>query len=71
MYFLYDPGSECDGRGSEKAGSSEAMLKGLVNLYHGYSEADANSLLDGDHLDPYSGFPAYRSSRCAVRKERL
>ncbi len=48
-----------------------AMPKGLVNLYHGYSEADANSLLDGDHLDPYSGFPAYRSSRCAVRKERL
>lgn len=48
-----------------------AMPKGLVNLYHGYSEADANSLLDGDYLDPYSGFPAYRSSRCAVRKERL
>lgn len=42
---------------------------GLVNLYHGYSEADANSLLDEDHLDPYSGFPAYRSTRCAVRKE--
>ena len=42
---------------------------GLVNLYHGYPEADANSLLDQDHLDPYSGFPAYRSTRCAVRKE--
>lgn len=46
-----------------------AIPQGLVNLYHGYSEADANSLLDGDHLDPYSGFPAYRSTRCAVRKE--
>lgn len=41
---------------------------GLVNLYHGYPEADVNSLLDGDHLDPYSGFPAYRSTRCAVTK---
>ena len=43
--------------------------EGLVNLFHGYSEADANSLLDADHLDPYSGFPAYRSTRCAVTKE--
>lgn len=43
--------------------------QGLVNLFHGYSEADANSLMDANHLDPYSGFPAYRSTRCAVRKE--
>lgn len=40
----------------------------LVNLFHGYSEADAESIMDGDHLDPYSGFPAYRSTRCAVKK---
>lgn len=43
--------------------------EGLVNLFHGYSEADAESIMDGDHLDPYSGFPAYRSTRCAVRKK--
>ena len=42
--------------------------EGLVNMFHGYSEADAESIMDGDHLDPYSGFPAYRSTRCAVRK---
>ncbi len=46
-----------------------SVPKGLVNLFHGYSEADANSLMDADHLDPYSGFPAYRSTRCAVKKE--
>ncbi len=40
----------------------------LVNLYHGYTEADVNSLMDADHLDPYSGFPAYRSTRCAVTR---
>ena len=40
-----------------------------MNLFHGYSEADANLLTDSDHLDPYSGFPAYRFIRCAVRKE--
>ncbi len=45
-----------------------SIQEGLVNLYHGYSEADAESIMDGDHLDPYSGFPAYRSVRCAVRK---
>lgn len=48
---------------------TKSMQPGLVNLYHGYSEADANKLMDGDHLDPYSGFPAYRSTRCAVKKE--
>ena len=46
-----------------------SVPEGLVNLFHGYSEADANLLTDSDHLDPYSGFPAYRSIRCAVRKE--
>ncbi|MEG1878248.1 MAG: molybdopterin-dependent oxidoreductase [Pseudoflavonifractor sp.] len=48
---------------------TESIPPRHVNFYHGYSEADANSLMDGDHLDPYSGFPAYRSTRCAVRKE--
>lgn len=47
---------------------TRSVPEGLVNLFHGYSEADTNSLMDGDHLDPYSGFPAYRSTRCAVRK---
>lgn len=45
------------------------VQEGLVNLFHGYAEADAESLMDGEHLDPYSGFPAYRSTRCAVRKK--
>ena len=43
--------------------------EGLVNLFHGYSEADAESIMDENHLDPYSGFPAYRSTRCMVRKK--
>ncbi len=52
-----------------KVHPTDTVLPRHVNLYHGYSEADANSLMDGDHLDPYSGFPAYRSTRCAVRKD--
>lgn len=46
-----------------------AMPRGMVSLYHGYREADANSLLSWDHRDPYSGFPSYRCIRCSIRKE--
>ena len=43
--------------------------KGMVSLYHGYREADANSLISNDHRDPYSGFPSYRCIRCRIEKE--
>ncbi|MDR1192814.1 MAG: molybdopterin-dependent oxidoreductase [Peptococcaceae bacterium] len=41
---------------------------GGVFFYQGYSEADGNGILDADGLDPYSGFPAFRSAKCQVRK---
>ena len=52
-----------------KAHPTARVLPGMVHMYHGYREANVNGLLNGDHLDPYSGFPAYRSSRCGIRKE--
>ena len=51
------------------ANPTVTMPQGMVSLYHGYREADANSLLSYDHRDPYSGFPGYRCIRCRVRKE--
>lgn len=42
---------------------------GTVHMYHGYREADANSIVPPGHNDPYSGFPGFRSVRCAVEKE--
>lgn len=57
------------GRITVKVHPTQTVPEGLVNLFHGYDEADAESLMDGDHLDPYSGFPAYRSTRCAVEKK--
>ena len=42
---------------------------GTVHMYHGYREADVNSIIPPGHNDPYSGFPGYRSVRCAVEKE--
>lgn len=52
-----------------KANLTITVPQGMVSLYHGYREADANSLLDYDHRDPYSGFPGYRCIRCRIQKE--
>ena len=42
------------------------VRKGDVHLYHDWPQANANDLLDGDYLDPISGFPGYRSSLCRI-----
>lgn len=52
-----------------KANPALSVFPGIVNMFHGYSEADVSSLLDRDHLDPYSGFPAYRTTRCTIQKK--
>ena len=44
------------------------LLPGCVNMYHGYSEADVNTLLPADYLDPYSGFPGYKAIACRIIK---
>ena len=41
---------------------------GTVNMYHGYPEADVNSIIADDMNDPYSGFPNFRTVRCKVIK---
>jgi anaerobic selenocysteine-containing dehydrogenase len=51
-----------------RANLSQTILPGVVHMYHGYSEADVNTLLEGDYLDPISGFPGYKAALCAVRK---
>lgn len=48
---------------------SHRIPKGVVFFYHGYSEADVNRLMSKDHVDPYSGFPAYNATRCGMRKK--
>lgn len=52
-----------------RANPTVTIPQGMVSLYHGYREADANSLLSNDHRDPYSGFPGYRCIRCRIEKE--
>lgn len=45
------------------------IRRGEVHLYHGYREANANDLVGKDHLDPYSGFPGFKSNPCSMRKK--
>lgn len=52
-----------------KAHVSRRIKPGVIFFYHGYSEADVNSLMSRNHVDPYSGFPAYNSTRCGARKK--
>ncbi len=47
---------------------SEDILAGCVFIYHGYREADVNSIIPYQYEDPYTGFPGYRSAKCRVFK---
>ena len=52
-----------------KAEPTATINPGQVFVYHGYPEADINSIIPYREIcDPYSGYPAYRSVYCAVRK---
>lgn len=51
-----------------RAELTELVQPGVVHLYHDCPEADANLLLDAEHLDPVSGFPAYKGARCRVTR---
>lgn len=53
------------------ANPTRTVKPGTVFMYHGYSEADVNSIIPPGHNDPYSGFPGYRSVRCAVEKKEV
>jgi anaerobic selenocysteine-containing dehydrogenase len=45
------------------------MMEGVVQMPHHWpDEANANNLIDDKHLDPISGFPAFKSQLCQVSK---
>jgi len=51
------------------ANITETASPGELHMYHGYKEADANSLIDSEQLDPYTGFPSYKQFRCKIAKK--
>ena len=44
---------------------THTMKEGVVSLFQDYREANVNSIIPPDY-DPYSGYPALRSSRCQI-----
>ncbi|OPY71880.1 MAG: Acetylene hydratase [Syntrophorhabdus sp. PtaU1.Bin058] len=51
-----------------KANITEFVPPGVVNMYHGFPSADANTLIDPDYRDPISGYPGFKSLLCQVIK---
>ena len=37
-------------------------------MFQDYENANVNNIIPLDHLDPYSGFPGYRTVRCAIER---
>jgi anaerobic selenocysteine-containing dehydrogenase len=56
------------GRIRLRAHLTDKVAPGQAALYHGYTEANGCELVDAGHLDPYSGFPAYKSNLCDYEK---
>ncbi len=51
-----------------KANITHIVPSGVINIYHGYTSAEINTLLEPDYLDPISGFPGFKSLLCQVEK---
>ncbi len=51
-----------------KANLTETVLPGVIHMFHGIGEADVNTLIEPDYLDPISGFPGFKSVPCEVTK---
>ncbi len=55
------------GRITVKANITNLAQPGVIHVYHGWPQADVNTIL-ARTLDPISGFPAFKSQLCQVRK---
>ena len=52
-----------------RANLTQTVPEDSIFMFQSYSEADVNAIIGENHLDPYSGFPGYRSVRCSVRRD--
>jgi anaerobic selenocysteine-containing dehydrogenase len=51
-----------------KAKITPEILPGVVSLQHGWAEANVNLLTSYQPCDPISGYPAFKTTPCRVRK---
>jgi anaerobic selenocysteine-containing dehydrogenase len=52
------------------ASVTDRILPGMAQLYHGFEDANANSLTDMGSLDPITGSAPLRSALCNIKKAR-
>ena len=53
-----------------KADVTHIAKEGVVFMYQDYAgEGNVNQIIGENHLDPYSGYPGYRTVRCRVERE--
>ncbi len=55
------------GRIQLKANITEQVLPGVVDVSHGWADANVNEVV-ARYFDPISGFPAFREGLCRVRR---
>jgi anaerobic selenocysteine-containing dehydrogenase len=53
---------------SLKAKITAEVPPGVLSLQHGWEEANVNILTDNEPYDPISGYPAFKTTLCRVRK---
>jgi anaerobic selenocysteine-containing dehydrogenase len=60
-------------RGSidSKAKVSKRIMPGVVQLYHGFSDSNANVLTDDQTFDPITGSTPLRSALCQIQKKTI
>jgi anaerobic selenocysteine-containing dehydrogenase len=51
-----------------RAWVTDVVAPGVVHAFHGWAAANVNELTNDRTLDPISGFPAFKSSLCQLRK---
>jgi anaerobic selenocysteine-containing dehydrogenase len=51
-----------------KANLTAIVKQGVVHMFHAYPDADVNTLIEADYLDPISGFPGFKTLLCRVEK---
>ena len=51
-----------------RAWVTDMVLPGVVHAPHGWAEANINSLIPDEGLDPISGYPSFKSSLCQIEK---
>jgi anaerobic selenocysteine-containing dehydrogenase len=52
-----------------KARTTPRILPRLVNISHGWGDANVNLLTDEQPADPVTGYPGLKSGLCRIRKK--